>query len=67
MVYDIEHGIPGWDNFVDFAGLDQIYVTSVKTDKNKDAVGLSLTELGKLRGKIPMMQLSIFSVTKKML
>ena len=24
MVYDIEHGIPGWDNFVDFAGLDQI-------------------------------------------
>lgn len=53
MVYDIEHGIPGWDNFVDFAGLDQIYVTSVKTDKNKDAVGLSLTELGKLRGKDP--------------
>ena len=53
MVYDIEHGIPGWDNFVDFAGLDQIYVTSVKTDKNKDAVGLSLIELGKLRGKDP--------------
>ena len=45
MVYDIEHGIPGWDNFVDFARLDQIHVTSVKTDKNKDAVGLSLIEL----------------------
>lgn len=53
MVYDIEHGIPGWDNFVDFAGLDQIFVTSVKTEKNQDAVGLSLTELGKLRGKDP--------------
>ena len=53
MVHDIEHGIPGWDNFVDFAGLDQIFVTSVKTEKNQDAVGLSLTELGKLRGKDP--------------
>lgn len=53
MVYDIEHGIPGWDNFVEFAGLDQIYVTSVKTEKNKDAVGLSLTALGELRGKDP--------------
>lgn len=40
MVYDIENGIPGWDNFVEFAGLDQIFVTSVKTDKNKDAVGM---------------------------
>lgn len=40
MVYDIENGIPGWDNFVEFAGLDQIFVTSVKIDKNKDAVGM---------------------------
>lgn len=53
MIYDIEHGIPGWDNFVEFAGLDQIYVTSVKTKKNQDAIGLSLVELGKLRGKDP--------------
>ena len=53
MVYDIEHGIPGWDNFVEFAGLDQIFVTSVKTVKNQDAVGLSLTDFGKLRGKDP--------------
>ena len=53
MVYDIEHGIPGWDNFVEFAGLDQIFVTSVKTQKNQDAIGLSLTELGELRGKDP--------------
>lgn len=53
MVYDIEHGIPGWDNFVEFAGLDQIFVTSVKTEKNKDAVGLNLMELGKLRNKDP--------------
>ena len=51
MVYDIEHGIPGWDNFVEFAGLDQIFVTSVKTKKNEDAIGLSLVQLGELRGK----------------
>lgn len=53
MVYDIEHGIPGWDNFVEFAGLDQIFVTSVKNKKNEDAVGLSLMQLGELRGKDP--------------
>lgn len=53
MVYDIEHGIPGWDNFVEFAGLDQIFVTSVKTKKNEDAVGLNLIQLGELRGKNP--------------
>lgn len=53
IIEDMENGIPGWDNFIDFAGLDQIFVTSVKNDKNKDAVGLSLTELGALRGKDP--------------
>lgn len=53
MVYDIEHGIPGWDNFVEFAGLDQIFVTSVKHKENEDAVGLSLIQLGALRGKDP--------------
>lgn len=53
MIYDIEHGIPGWDNFVEFAGLDQIFVTSVKNKKNEDAIGLNLIQLGKLRGKDP--------------
>lgn len=53
MRYDIENGIPGWDNFVDFAGLDQIFVTSVKTDKNKELIGKSLIEIGEFRGKDP--------------
>lgn len=53
MIYDIEHGISGWDNFVEFAGLDKIFVTSVKTDKNQDAIGLNLIQLGELRGKDP--------------
>lgn len=53
MVHDIKTGIHGWDNFVDFAGLDQIFVTSVKSKKNEDAIGLSLIQLGELRGKDP--------------
>jgi N-acyl-D-amino-acid deacylase len=51
MVEDIEQGIPGWDNFVDFAGLDQIFVTSVKSEANRDLVGKSLEEIGEIRGK----------------
>ncbi|MBP2626166.1 MAG: N-acyl-D-amino-acid deacylase [Firmicutes bacterium] len=53
MIYDIEQGIPGWDNFVDFAGLDQIFVTSVKTQANEDLIGKSLIEIGEIRGKCP--------------
>ena len=53
MVRDIEEGIPGWDNFVDFAGLDQIFVTSVRTSANQDVIGKSLLEIGDLRGKNP--------------
>ena len=54
MTHDIINGIHGWDNFVDFAGLDGIYVTFVKTEKNQDAVGKSLVELGEMRGKEPL-------------
>jgi N-acyl-D-amino-acid deacylase len=53
MIQDIEHGIPGWDNFVDFAGFDQIFVTSVKTDANRDLVGKNLQEIGEMRSKNP--------------
>ncbi|MGX6591174.1 N-acyl-D-amino-acid deacylase family protein [Cetobacterium ceti] len=53
MREDIEKGIPGWDNFIDFAGFDQIFVTSVKTDKNRDLIGKNLEEIGKLRGTDP--------------
>ena len=51
MIHDIECGIPGWDNFVDFAGLDQIFVTSVKTEGNQELVGKNLVEIGAMRGK----------------
>lgn len=53
IIDDIEKGIPGWDNFVDFAGLDQIYITSVKTEKNIDLIGRNLVEIGKIKSKSP--------------
>ncbi len=53
MIQDIERGIPGWDNFVDFAGFDGIFVTSVKTKANQEVVGRSLAEIAALRGKNP--------------
>lgn len=53
MAEDIRNGIPGWDNFVDFAGFDGISITSVSSPKNRDAVGLTLSELARRRGKDP--------------
>lgn len=53
MVRDIESGLPNWDNFVEFAGLDQIFVTSVKTDANRDLIGKNLVDIGRMRGKTP--------------
>lgn len=43
-----------WDNFVEFAGVDGIYVTSVKTDKNKSVIGKNLKELGEIRNQDPI-------------
>ncbi|HEL5645652.1 TPA: D-aminoacylase [Clostridioides difficile] len=54
MKKDIANRIEGWDNFIEFAGIDQIFVTSVKTEKNKDTIGKSLLEIGKMRGKDPL-------------
>ena len=53
IIQDIENGIPDWDNFIDFAGLDQIFITSLKSTKNKDMVGKNLIQLGEARGKDP--------------
>ncbi|CAK7078432.1 D-aminoacylase [Tissierella sp.] len=53
IIKDIETGIRGWDNFVDFAGLDQIFITSVNKEENKSLLGKNLIELGKIKGKDP--------------
>ncbi|NLY20347.1 MAG: D-aminoacylase [Tissierellia bacterium] len=54
MKEDIHKGIKGWDNFVEFAGFDGIFVTFVGSEKNKDVEGKSLTEVGEMRGKEPL-------------
>ena len=48
---DIENGIPGWDNFIDFAGWENIIVTGVKYEKNRIAVGKTLLEYADAVGK----------------
>ncbi len=50
MKEDIINGIEGWDNFIDFAGIEGIYITSVKTDKNNGLIGKSLKEIGEIKG-----------------
>lgn len=54
MKQDIKNGIPGWDNFVAFAGVEGIYVTSTKTAGNEQYIGLSLKEIGEKTGKDPL-------------
>ena len=54
MKHDILNGIPGWDNFVDFAGFDGIFITFVKNDKAQQYVGMNLTQLGEATGKTPL-------------
>lgn len=54
MAYDIRNGVPGWDNFIGYSDIENIYVTFVKTAENADTVGKSLLEIGELRGKDPI-------------
>ncbi len=54
MKEDIRKGIPGWDNFIEFAGLEGISVTFVGSQKNQEVVGKTLLEVGKIKGKDPL-------------
>ncbi|WP_221893412.1 amidohydrolase family protein [Cetobacterium sp. 2A] len=53
MKHDIENGIHGWDNFIEFAGFDQIFVTSVQNSKNEHLIGKNLIEISEIRGTNP--------------
>lgn len=53
MREDIEGALKGWDNFVDFAGFDGIFLTSAASLRNKAYVGKSLAEIAELQGKTP--------------
>lgn len=54
IVEDIGDTPSAWDNFVAFATIDGIFVTSVQTPANADAVGKSLRELAEMRGVPPL-------------
>jgi N-acyl-D-amino-acid deacylase len=53
ILRDMEDGIPGWDNFADFAGFHNIFVASVKNESAQEYVGKNLVELGDIKGKSP--------------
>lgn len=43
-----------WDNFVEFAGFDGIFITSVVTRDNQFAIGKSLSEIAEIRKVDPV-------------
>lgn len=54
IIEEITMGLPGFDNFIDFAGMDGIFITSTGTAKNQELIGLNLEELGRRKGKHPL-------------
>ena len=54
MIKEILDDKGDWDNFVSFAGLAGIFITSTKTDKNRAFIGKNLVEIGKTTGKDPL-------------
>ena len=53
MIRDIERGIPGWDNIIEFAGLERIFIAGIASKANQDLAGKNLAEIGRIRGKDP--------------
>ncbi len=51
MRRDIERGLPGWENFVEELGWENIYISHVQTEKNKAAEGKNLVEVKEMRGE----------------
>ncbi len=54
MIQDINSVIPGWDNYVRYSGVENIYVSNVKTEANREVIGKNLIEIGEMRGKSPL-------------
>ena len=50
MRRDIEKGLPGWENFVEELGWENIYISHVQTEKNKVVEGKNLVEVKDIRG-----------------
>lgn len=54
MIADINRPVPGWDNFVRYSGVGNMYVSSVLTEANREVIGKNLVEIGEMRGKPPL-------------
>ena len=54
VIDDIRTTPSSWDNFIDFAGPEGIFVTNVQSGKNKALIGKNLIELGRLRRVDPV-------------
>jgi N-acyl-D-amino-acid deacylase len=50
MEKEIKEGIEGWENFAGTLGWENVYVTSVITEKNKYVEGLNIVEIKDKRG-----------------
>ena len=66
MIADIQKGIPGWDDFIDFAGLDQIYVSSVRSKKIRMPSASISSNWDRNGEKIRIMPFLIYCMKKKM-
>jgi len=51
IIDDVKHGLPGWENWIQDAGFEAIYIASVKTEKWRDIEGKSIGEITRLKGK----------------
>ena len=54
MAHDIRKGLPGWDNVISFAGFDGIFITSLKTKRNQDCIGKSLSKIAAAKNLDPL-------------
>ena len=50
---DFENGIPGWDNFAEFAGFPNIFITSVESANNRSLIGRNLADIAEMRSVSP--------------
>ncbi len=50
--HDMEHGIPGWENFAKSTGWDHVFIASAKN--NKDIEGKNIAHLALKRGQDPV-------------
>ena len=49
---NVQEGIPGWENLIAGCGWENIYLSYLKTEKNKFLEGKNLVQITKLMGKL---------------